>query len=103
MLFNSAYALALAALHGELQTEGVVLKLAYRAGPFWGDVREMEDSSEEQNVLDATFVDDECLILTAKSPKMLLKAVQIALSEITKVFKCYAWTLIGILARRKAL
>jgi hypothetical protein len=89
MLFNSAYALALAALHGELETEGIVLKLAYRAGPFWGDVREMDDSSEEQNVLDATFVDVECLILTAKSPKLLLKAVRIALRVLTKVFKCY--------------
>ena len=74
-MFNSSYAIALQMLHDRLGKRGVVLRLRYSEGPSWcpsgGGLLDAPDQAEDANVLDATFVDDERLILIGASPKIL--------------------------------
>jgi hypothetical protein len=79
LMFNSSYAITLQMLHDRLGKRGVVLRLIYREGPFWcpsgGGLPDAPDQAEDAHVLDATFVDDECLILIGAPPKILRESI----------------------------
>eukprot|EP00973_Karenia_brevis_P050539 7016329-Karenia_brevis.AAC.1 len=63
MTFNSAYALALDMLALELAAQEIFLRIKVPGGIFWEDTSNPSDGAT--NVLDAAFVDDECLVILA--------------------------------------
>ena len=62
IVFNSGYATGLQLLYYELDKLGIVLRLPAAQGAFWEATRENHNDREYVNVLDAVFVDDECLV-----------------------------------------
>ena len=83
MIFNCAYTLALRVIHRRLKDAGIILRLNFHRGPFWASESEYDSGDAAQqsstHVIDATFVDDECIILIAKSPRVLFRAIRILL------------------------
>ena len=90
IIFNAAYSLALKVLHARLRAAGIVFRVQCEAGAFW-----QSSSSETRfqwhcpdgggidgfvDTLDATFVDDEAIILVASAPKVLHDSIQILLN-----------------------
>ena len=63
LIFNSVYAVALDMLHCELADAGVVLRLCVQQGAFWATPDPACD--DEEDVIDATSVDDECVVFVA--------------------------------------
>ncbi len=61
----------------ELSNEGICFRVRVPNEAFWNDVEEANGDSE--NVADAAFVDDECLVLIATSPRALDAAIQVLL------------------------
>lgn len=60
----------------------VVLRLQRQDGPFWHQKAGDNDATEE-NIIDATFVDDEALVLIAQSPTVSVRAINVLLSILT--------------------
>ena len=68
-LFNAAYSVALMMLYESLKKADICLKLpCFACSPL--DDRSVADSEPEsfERVVDAVFVDDECIALLATSP-----------------------------------
>ena len=65
IIFNATYAEALGEVHTRLRDAGVALRLSFRDCPCWATVVFGEPVSEEFS-LDATFVDDECIVIMSK-------------------------------------
>eukprot|EP00973_Karenia_brevis_P026994 3724224-Karenia_brevis.AAC.1 len=62
-----------------MASSGVLLRLRLPTGAFWGE----PDCSLPQDtpILDVTFVDDECVMLAASSPKLLDVAIAMLLEK----------------------
>ena len=87
IIFNLIYARALHKLRGKLLKEGVVLKLRYDPHqPFFGKARANSDEHQLVPIVEATYVDDEALFLSASSPKALDSAISILLTELISTF-----------------
>ena len=73
-------------LHWKLRQAGVVLKLnAPNGAMFWHPDHDPEGVTEE--VVDATVVDDECVILLGSTPNVLARAIHILFEVTTSVFR----------------
>ncbi|CAK0814249.1 unnamed protein product, partial [Prorocentrum cordatum] len=86
LVFNSAYTPPLDMLKWRLSQEGLTLRLTDAPIAFWADV---DPPAPEQDIVDATFVDDEVVILLSESPKALARAVDTPLGIITDVFGAF--------------
>ena len=75
IILNSTYAIAILYVHRQLTEKGLVFRCALRDGPFWASA-ELGAVSEHVTVIDATFVDGECLVLMTASPHDLQHAVE---------------------------
>ncbi|CAK0891691.1 unnamed protein product [Prorocentrum cordatum] len=73
--FNSHYSVALSLLHHVCEEKGISLRLRVPDAAFWAD----PDPANESAVptLDATFVDDEAIVLVADTPKQLDVLIEI--------------------------
>ena len=84
-LFNATYAEALSEVLGGLSSASITLRRSYRERPFWSSVS-LCNAVYIEDVLDVTFVDDECLVIFAKSPFSLLRNAELLLGILTDVF-----------------
>ena len=92
LTFNSHYAVALDAISSRLATEGITMRMNVPNGPFWqngpsdglGQPSPANDNAED--ILDAAFLDDESMAITAPTPKLLDRANSILLLTVTSVF-----------------
>ena len=84
MTFNSVYSIALDIMTWELAKQEVCLRVRVPEGAFWNDVD--ADNTDLEDLVDAAFVDDECLVLLSKSPRLLDLAVQVLLRILVVTF-----------------
>ena len=82
--FNSAYALALGMLSAQLADAGVALKLTVPSEAVC--LTSSSPGVGDENIVDAAFVDDECLVLMAPTPHELDMAIDTVLKSVTTVF-----------------
>ena len=87
IIFNAAYSLALSVLHARLRAASITLRLRRYDAPFWSQDAAADSEYVEEDIIDAAFVDDEAIILTASSPKALMKAVRILLDILPDTFQ----------------
>ena len=85
LTFNSVYAVALDMLAWELRRADIVFRVRVPDGAFWQRSDEDVDASDD-NVVDAAFVDDEAIVLMAKSPALLDRAIDITLKAVFRIF-----------------
>jgi hypothetical protein len=86
-IFNSAYSLALVMLRDDLLDAGVALRLKCGSTEFWnGQSSDAGDAEDDTPIVDAAFVDDECIMLTASSPRALDIAINTLLKVIVRVY-----------------
>eukprot|EP00973_Karenia_brevis_P002825 383944-Karenia_brevis.AAC.1 len=83
--FNSVYGVALDMLAWELKKAGIVFRVKVAVGPFW-QAPENSSYGEDADVVDATFVDDECIVLLACRADLLDKAIDALLVILFRVF-----------------
>ena len=84
IIFNSAYSIALDIMAWELAKAGVAFRVRVPEGAFWDTVN--EDNADYEDVVDVAFVDDECIVLLAKTPKLLDVAIQALLRILVVTF-----------------
>ncbi|CAK0897979.1 unnamed protein product [Prorocentrum cordatum] len=88
LIFNAAYSVPLDILQWRLKQAGITLKLRVPSGACWLPPDGAND--DFQHVLDVTFVDDECVVLTAPSAQTLRAAMDILMETLLGVFdKCH--------------
>jgi hypothetical protein len=81
-IFNLVYGRMLEEARNELSLSGIVLKLPCSLElPFWS--REPDHGDLVQEVVEATFVDDEALTLVASYPAALDAAISVLLEVVT--------------------
>ncbi|CAK0907096.1 unnamed protein product [Prorocentrum cordatum] len=85
--FNSAYTPPLDMLKWRLAQEGLTLRLPDAPATFWADVG--PPSTEQEDIVDAAFVDDEVVILLSESPAALARAVDALHGIITDAFGAF--------------
>eukprot|EP00973_Karenia_brevis_P020940 2879838-Karenia_brevis.AAC.1 len=73
LIFNGAYSIALHMLHADLLDAGIVLRISASGQAFWDERHSHDDALI---IIDVTFVDDECVVLVAKSAKLLDDAIE---------------------------
>ena len=84
-VFNCAYTIGLNMLRDELLAAGVAMHFRNSKDDlFWSSSSGDDDTSE--CVVDVTFVDDECIMIAAKSPALLDKAIDATVKALTKVY-----------------
>ena len=85
-MFNSGYAIALDMLHWRLAQENIVLKVTV---PDQGTFFCSREPSEQEttDVVDATFVDDECIAIVGTTPRVLERAIDVLLDTVTTIFR----------------
>ena len=83
-IFNCAYAVGLGMLHAELLQANLVLRTQRCGKSMW---EAPAADGDQENIIDATFVDDECVLLTAASPVLLDKGIDKLLCALTRVFR----------------
>ena len=88
VIFNTTYAVAIPELQKRLCDPRVVLRLSLREGPFWATAQLGQTVSIE-NVLDATFVDDECLIFLARLPRVLSRNIETVIAIPVDIFATF--------------
>lgn len=87
VLFNAVYAQALGIVRERLRNAKIVLVVKSKTDmPFWAHCPE-QYKTQDHEVVEATFVDDEALALVASSPKALDKAIGMLLEIVTEVFE----------------
>ena len=89
-IFNSVYSIALNMLRDALMDAGIVLRLKLKSGDvFWssGGDDESDEGDETVPIIDVAFVDDECIMISSKSPSLLDRGINVLLSTVTKVYK----------------
>ena len=98
LLFNSAYAVALDMLHWELSEAGISLRVHVEGQCFWcppggGNPPECAFSTRSvgassfEEVVDATFVDDEAIVVMASTAALLDVAIDKLLEIVTRIFE----------------
>eukprot|EP00973_Karenia_brevis_P055075 7656627-Karenia_brevis.AAC.1 len=65
---------------------GIALRVLVPDGAFWGPGNAERD--RETHVVDAAFVDDEAVVLVARTPQLLDAAIDIALDALVDIFDC---------------
>ena len=86
IVFSLIYSKALKKLRDKLLKHGVLLHLPLSDNrPFWCDPG-VSDTSSDECVAEATFVDDEAVLLCAKSPGALKTAIGKLLYELVDIF-----------------
>ena len=90
-IFNMIYSRALHSLKHKMRKHGILLHVKSSEGiAFWSDYASASsvdvncDGAEE--VSDATFVDDECIFITASSPASLDSSIEFLLTSFISVF-----------------
>ena len=86
MVFNAAYALAVRVLHARLLESNIVLRVRSCTSPFWHSSKG-ENSGVEENIIAATFVDDQAIVLMASSPRILQRAIKVLLDILPDTFR----------------
>ncbi|CAE8732350.1 unnamed protein product [Polarella glacialis] len=87
IIFNMVYARALLMLRDQLRERGVLLVLRFKpCGPIWQDDSSTQDAHVEQEIVEATYVDDEALLLSASSPSLLDKAIDVLFDCLLQCF-----------------
>ena len=89
LIFNMIYAKALHKLREKMLTAGVVMHVSRSdALPFWASSARVcaTNAQGAEAVVEATFVDDEALFISATSPKKLDQAISSVLSDLCEVF-----------------
>ena len=84
VVFNTKYAIALFLLEAELGKADLGLKVRSRSGEFWSDGTRGAD--DEDKVIDVAFVDDLCIMLSARGGASLDVAIEIVLSTLIRIF-----------------
>ena len=85
MSFNSAYSIALDIMSHELAEAKVSFRVRVPDGAFWAEA--CENNTDTEDVVDAAFVDDECLVLLASSPRALDLAIEVLLRTLVVTFR----------------
>ena len=86
VIFNGAYGIALNMMSTDLIRDGVTLRLPRKECAFWsGYIADAKHVCDE-NIIDAAFV-DECIVLLAKSPNLLNRAIHKMLDVVCRVFR----------------
>ena len=93
IIFNGVYAIALFMLHAELMTAGITLRVTASMSQFWSDTCCDTSPCEETNdhVIDAVFVDDECILLVDDTPAVLDQAIAIVIKVLLRIFISFVW------------
>jgi DNA-directed RNA polymerase subunit RPC12/RpoP len=88
-IFNSVYSIGLNMLRDALMDAGIVLRLKLKGGDvFWSSDNDESDAGDTiVLVIDAAFVDDECIMISSMSPTLLDSAINVLLSTLAKVFR----------------
>ena len=85
-MFNAGYAVALDMMHWRLAQEKITLKLAVpKNGAFFSSYGTPDQ--EYTDVVDATFVDDECIAIVGTTPRVLERAIDVLLDIVTTIFR----------------
>ena len=94
-IFTLIYSKALHSLRLRLRAQGIVLKMKKDDDlPFWSSnskTVEAPDSGDE--IIEATFVDDECLMICGTSPQKLDVAAKFMLSQLMFVFSKFGFVI----------
>ena len=85
MIFNGGYSLALFMLHKALLKDDVVLRVSRPGGAFWLPPSS-NTGAQDVPVIDATFVDDDAIVLVAPTPRLLDHAISRLLEITVQVF-----------------
>ena len=83
--FGAVYAIALIECHKALQTAGVTFHAKQHVEVPWSNAP--AKAPKERHACDATYVDDEALILLAKSPRLLDEGIEVLLNTLVGVFR----------------
>ena len=89
-IFNLAYAFALKRVRKRISEQGILLVLNFPAcRPFWCDGDDVQPVGDITHtpVMEATFVDDEALLLFARSPSTLESHIDFVLSVVVDEFE----------------
>ena len=68
-----------------MSRSNISLKVQVAPGAFWNPP-DFLALAEHADVVDASFVDDEAIVLLAKSPALLDRAIHITLSTVFRLF-----------------
>ena len=82
--FNSAYTVGLDLLAWGLKKHDIAMVVQVPTSAFWSEPDPA--NAERDDVIHATFVDGECTVLLANSPKVLDKAIDVLLSVLAPTF-----------------
>ena len=92
VIFNLIYARALHKLRKILLQKGVLLQLSRDPqSAFFSKPSANSDAHESVPIVEATYVDDEALFLSASSPKALDTAIDILLIELIATFSAHGF------------
>ena len=97
LIFGAKYGLALRDIRDELTTHGIALKLKYdKSIPIWAEDLPTTVTSElfscnhdYVEAIEATFVDDEALIVMAPTVIQLDKAIEVTIGIVVRIFARY--------------
>ncbi|CAK0837731.1 unnamed protein product [Prorocentrum cordatum] len=90
-VFNAGYSVPIKMPHEEMRRKGIALRVRSGEKAFWGTTEdEGEEAATEEEIIDATFVDDECIALAAASPQLLDRAIQTLLEVLCRLFRLCA-------------
>ena len=88
MIFNSVYSVAVMMLRDGLLEAGIVLRLRRAHPEFWDDRTSESEQGDEYftPVVDVALVDDECVLLSATSPRVLDQSIDVVLKLLVSIF-----------------
>ena len=94
-IFILIYSKALLSLRRRLLAKGIVLRLGKEdQKPFWvSSAKAVDQETPGDDVVEATFVDDECLMLCAKSPKRLDEAASFMFDQLVYMFSKFGFVI----------
>ena len=74
-VFNTVYSVGLILLRIAMQASGITFRVKRSQSVFWCGA----PSGPEEELVDMTFVDDECIVLVAASARSLVSAIHVLL------------------------
>ena len=87
IIFNGSYSIALFMLHDLLLEDNIILRIPSSGPDFWCRGEQTnEKHPPDTTVVDVTFVDDECVMLSASTPKALDCSTDKLLCMVTGTF-----------------
>jgi len=91
IIFNLIYARALHKLRERLLSEGIALRLSHDPHSAFFCKSSLNSNEHDVPIVEATYVDDEALYLSASSPKALDRAIDILLTELIGIFAAHGF------------